>query len=379
MAKLKTFIDLETTGLSPLKNNIIQVHITITDENWKIVKQIDRYYNSNQLGNIIPTEDGPKTVSEFTGLSENFLKQNHSSTPLIEDKEVKQALMNDYVVAYNASFERKWLLEAFKGDSEVVDHLSKNSTWKDPYITLKNHFDAMSIKEKDFLDIAGIDYDPNKLHNAKYDIEKLIEAIAEVSEKGFKKNIERELPTEKQLKNNPMLQSKYSGMYNYEKLSKEMYMPEITRSEWVERPPLSAKKKTTSPFKVAIIATHNRNSKIAFSDNKVVVSLDDKKYEVSATDWAKAKPWADKKLKETLTILENNLKILGFNENQIKHAFNMPIVLPPEDTMLNIENAIKRISDVPVQSTAEKIEEIVNTPVEELKEVLLKDLNSSGR
>lgn len=95
---MKLFItDLETTGLDPLKDKIIEVGA--------ILYSVDHQCTLQQLSTLLPCEENPaENINRIKNLA---TKEVSNNTLLQVYKEwVKES---DYIVAYNASFEKSWL------------------------------------------------------------------------------------------------------------------------------------------------------------------------------------------------------------------------------------------------------------------------------
>lgn len=96
--KMKLLItDLETTGLDPSKDKIIEVGA--------ILYSVDHQCTLQQLSTLLPCEENPaENINRIKNLA---TKEVSNNTLLQVYKEwVKEA---DYIVAYNANFEKSWL------------------------------------------------------------------------------------------------------------------------------------------------------------------------------------------------------------------------------------------------------------------------------
>lgn len=93
-------LDFETTGLSPTENNIIQIG-AIRYVNFKVVEE----YNTL----VSPNEDISSTITKITGITNNDV----ADAPTIEMvlPTLLEFINKDVVVAHNASFDMKFLLE----------------------------------------------------------------------------------------------------------------------------------------------------------------------------------------------------------------------------------------------------------------------------
>lgn len=95
-----TVIDFETTGFDPVKNEIIQVGA---------IKYIDGIESERFLEYVKPTGSISSRISKLTGISDETV----SNAPPLEKtlKELVSFLKKETLVAHNASFDMKFLLE----------------------------------------------------------------------------------------------------------------------------------------------------------------------------------------------------------------------------------------------------------------------------
>lgn len=197
MSKKYIFIDLETTGLSPEKNDIVQMAAIKTDENFNIIDKKEIFWFSSQINDTFFHKSLNKKMSyaELTGLSAEFLKQNHLTQEqmqqmddLLEINSIERK--NITIVAYNAEFEQKWLT--------YKDGRFKDYQWKCLMKTYQNLKNRKAIKEMNMLEDLGVNFEESKLHNALYDISMCIEAakvLKQKAENGEKIKENPELPT----------------------------------------------------------------------------------------------------------------------------------------------------------------------------------------
>ena len=104
-----TVLDFETTGFSPIEDEIIQIGaIKYRDE-----LEVDRFSCYVKPLNPIP----PK-ITKITGITNKMVAE----APFIENvlDDLKQFLENETIVAHNASFDMKFLLENF--DRHAIDY-----------------------------------------------------------------------------------------------------------------------------------------------------------------------------------------------------------------------------------------------------------------
>lgn len=104
-----TVLDFETTGFSPVEDEIIQIGaIKYRDE-----LEVDRFSCYVKPLNPIP----PK-ITKITGITNKMVAE----APFIENvlDDLKQFLENETIVAHNASFDMKFLLENF--DRHGIDY-----------------------------------------------------------------------------------------------------------------------------------------------------------------------------------------------------------------------------------------------------------------
>lgn len=226
------FIDIETTGLNELTEDITQICIVVTDHNFKLKKEFNAYYQSDKADQTFESNGIVQKISDLTGLTEVFLKENGKPIKAKDDEMLKQFIkenvLGNIYVAYNAQFEDKWLRH----------HGILNTTWYCPKQTLSNYYQRMSIKESDMLNLMKVEYDPNRLHNAMYDVRMMIEAIKKmVASKSLPEWPNSEEPvTQQQKLYNSTAKSKYDAWINSTKCNKnyykKQYMQILTKSVW---------------------------------------------------------------------------------------------------------------------------------------------------
>lgn len=104
-----TVLDFETTGFSPVENEIIQIGAI-------------KYRNELEVGRfscyVKPLNPIPPKITKITGITNKMVAE----APFIENvlDDLKQFLENETIVAHNASFDMKFLLENF--DRHGIDY-----------------------------------------------------------------------------------------------------------------------------------------------------------------------------------------------------------------------------------------------------------------
>lgn len=104
-----TVLDFETTGFSPVENEIIQIGAI-------------KYRNELEVGRfscyVKPLNPIPPKITKITGITNKMVAE----APFIENvlDDLKQFLENETIVAHNASFDMKFLLENF--DRRGIDY-----------------------------------------------------------------------------------------------------------------------------------------------------------------------------------------------------------------------------------------------------------------
>lgn len=95
-------LDFETTGLSPIRSEIIQIG-AIKFEKAKMIDQFSRYAKASQAI--------PKKITAITGINDEKVKD----APPLENSllQLRDFIGNYPIVAHNASFDIKFLLENF--------------------------------------------------------------------------------------------------------------------------------------------------------------------------------------------------------------------------------------------------------------------------
>lgn len=105
------FVDLETTGLNPAQDEVIEVGALFV-ENGEIVRRISRLFR--------PSAPLPLAIRRITGLADEDLVGHPPFASFME--ELARALDGWTVVAHNASFEQSFLSEVLASiDAEVLD------------------------------------------------------------------------------------------------------------------------------------------------------------------------------------------------------------------------------------------------------------------
>ncbi|MBX5484780.1 MAG: exonuclease [Myxococcaceae bacterium] len=105
------FVDLETTGLNPQTDEVIEVGALFVEEG-QVVRRISRLFR--------PSAPLPLAIQRITGLTDADL-DGQPSFHAFQD-ELAEALRGWTVVAHNAFFERSFLAEVFASiDAEVID------------------------------------------------------------------------------------------------------------------------------------------------------------------------------------------------------------------------------------------------------------------
>lgn len=95
-----TVIDFETTGFDPIKNEIIQVGA---------IKYINGIESERFIKYVKPSESISSRISKLTGISDETVK---TAPPIVKTlKEFVLFLEKETIVAHNASFDMKFLLE----------------------------------------------------------------------------------------------------------------------------------------------------------------------------------------------------------------------------------------------------------------------------
>lgn len=169
------FFDLETTGISPLVNEIIE---------FGAVKQINGQIKERKQLFIKPKNPVPKHITELTHIEDKHLKDAKPIEDVIE--EIKEWIGDSVLVAHNAKFDYSFLNYAYKqkglGElkNPIIDTL-KISWLINPH--LKNHRLGTIVKNE------GHFYDENISHRGDYDAVVLQKAFENMLHKLFAKDI----------------------------------------------------------------------------------------------------------------------------------------------------------------------------------------------
>ncbi|BDV02592.1 MAG: DNA polymerase III PolC-type [Candidatus Hepatoplasma vulgare] len=169
------FFDLETTGISPFVNEIIE---------FGAVKQINGEIIERKQLFIKPNKSLPKHISELTHITNEHLKNAKPIEEVIN--EIKEWIGDAILVAHNAKFDYSFLNYVYKKNglgelkNPVIDTL-KISWLVNP--NLKNHRLGTVVKNE------GQFYDENISHRADYDAMILQKTFENMLYKLFEKDI----------------------------------------------------------------------------------------------------------------------------------------------------------------------------------------------
>lgn len=141
-------LDFETTGLSPINDEIIQIG-AIKYKNGRIIDQFDRYAK--------PSRPISSRITNLTGITDEMVQ---NAPPLEKTLIELKELLSDYtIVAHNASFDMKFLIENFNKYSikhnrfRVIDTLALARK----YIDETDNHKLVTLKE--FLKIEAESHD----------------------------------------------------------------------------------------------------------------------------------------------------------------------------------------------------------------------------
>lgn len=110
MSKIYSVIDVETTGLSPTRNRVIDIAI-ISVQKGKIINIYECLIN--------PNTKIPKYISKFTGIEDKHVK--NKPTFFEANYEIKDLIENTTIVAHNAAFDVGFVTEEFKRVDVTLD------------------------------------------------------------------------------------------------------------------------------------------------------------------------------------------------------------------------------------------------------------------
>ena len=188
--------DLETTGLSPIFNEIIEFG-GIKVKSGKIIDKMQLF--------IKPKKPIPNKISEITHIT-NEMVENSDSIEIAFNK-IKEFIGDSILVAHNAGFDRRFLENVYqmfnyKLTNPIIDtyHLSL-CLWP---LNKKHTLGAIAKK-------AYIDYNSEVAHRADYDAEILLNVFNYILNKELDKNI----VTLNDLNDYNLKQSAYDKLFNY--------------------------------------------------------------------------------------------------------------------------------------------------------------------
>lgn len=102
--KLFAVVDLETTGLDPKKDTIIEIGIVICDEEDIYQKISFLVYDGTKV---------PQEIENLTGINEEILS-TEGVPPLTALSKMQEIIGDKEVIFHNANFDLRFLMEAFK-------------------------------------------------------------------------------------------------------------------------------------------------------------------------------------------------------------------------------------------------------------------------
>lgn len=117
-------IDTETTGLHPKKDKIIEIAWVFCEGGHAISQGAHLVHVAQELSS---------EVKKLTGINNDMLYHAPTWTQVMP--QIKELLKrSDFLVAYNADFDRRFLEHAFETETEKLE--SKH--WVDPYVFIKD-------------------------------------------------------------------------------------------------------------------------------------------------------------------------------------------------------------------------------------------------
>jgi DNA polymerase-3 subunit epsilon len=177
------FLDVETTGLDSLHNDIFQISGIVTDPQLNVLEKIDLRFQPLSLEHVQP-EALTKTRMTLESLSELSMTSTDAYTAIIEclsrhcDRYDKKDKL--HFVAYNAKFDVEFIRVFFQKHG---DQFFGSWFWNPPicvmqaaaWMTMRVRGALPNFKLETLCKCAELGWDDSLAHDASYDIAQTLE------------------------------------------------------------------------------------------------------------------------------------------------------------------------------------------------------------
>jgi DNA polymerase-3 subunit epsilon len=177
------FLDVETTGLDSLHNDIFQISGIVTDPQLNVLEKIDLRFQPLSLEHVQP-EALTKTRMTLESLSELSMTSADAYTAIIEclsrhcDRYDKKDKL--HFVAYNAKFDVEFIRVFFQKHG---DQFFGSWFWNPPicvmqaaaWMTMRVRGALPNFKLETLCKCAELGWDDSLAHDASYDISQTLE------------------------------------------------------------------------------------------------------------------------------------------------------------------------------------------------------------
>jgi DNA polymerase III alpha subunit (gram-positive type) len=177
------FLDVETTGLDSVHNDVFQISGIITDPQLNVLEKIDLRFQPFSLEHVQP-EALTKTRMTLESLSELSMTSHEAYTKLVEclsrhcDRFDKKDKL--HFVAYNAKFDVEFIRAFFQKHG---DQFFGSWFWNPPicvmqaaaWMTMRVRGALPNFKLETLCKCAELGWDESLAHDASYDISQTLE------------------------------------------------------------------------------------------------------------------------------------------------------------------------------------------------------------
>jgi exonuclease I len=177
------FLDVETTGLDTIRNDIFQISGIITDPQLNVLEKCDYRFRPFTLEYVQP-EALTKTRMTLESLAELPMTAQEAYAKLVEtlERHCDRYNSNDklHFVAYNAKFDADFIREFFKKNG---DQFFGSWFWNPPicvmqaasWMTMRVRGAFPNFKLETLCRCAELGWDEDAAHDASYDISQTLE------------------------------------------------------------------------------------------------------------------------------------------------------------------------------------------------------------